>query len=396
MSLLFGCENTIIFNNFASVSTEGVMKIAIVGTAYPYRGGIAAFNERLATQFQNEGHEVEIFTFTKQYPDFLFPGKTQYSDGPAPAQLKIHRCINSTNPFNWMKTGKRIKQGGFDLVVFAYWMSFFAPCYGTIARKLKGVKRIALVHNMMPHEKSLLDKLLPPYFVKSMDGFVTLSESVLEDVKSLDHKNKPKAWSPHPVYDHYGEIEPREIALERLNLDKNYSYVLFFGLIRAYKGLDWLIQAFADERLRKYPVKLMVAGEFYEDKEHYLKEIQSFGLGKEVIVRDAFVPDDQVKDYFNAADLVVQPYKSATQSGVTQIAYHFEKPMLVTNVGGLDEIVPNGKVGYAVRPEVSAIADALLDFYENHRGEAFINNIRLEKEKYSWSRFSATMLSLLE
>ena len=372
------------------------MKIALVGTAYPYRGGIAAFNERLAAQFQSEGHEVEIFTFTKQYPDFLFPGKTQYADGPAPANLKIHCCINSTNLINWMKTGKRIKRAGFDLVVFAYWMSFFAPCYGTIARKLKGAKRIALVHNMMPHEKSLLDKLFPPCFVKSMDGFVALSASVMEDIKLLDHRNKPKTWSPHPVYDHYGAIEPRETALDRLNLEKNYRYILFFGLIRAYKGLDWLIQAFADERMRKYPVKLIIAGEFYEDKEHYLKEIQAYGLGKDVVVFDSFVPDDQVKDYFNAADLVVQPYKSATQSGVTQIAYHFEKPMLVTNVGGLDEIVPNGKVGYAVRPEVSAIAEAMLDFYGNQRGEEFQNNIKIEKEKYSWSRFSATVLSLMD
>lgn len=372
------------------------MKIAIVGTAFPYRGGIAAFNERLAAQFRSEGHEVEIFTFTKQYPDFLFPGKTQYSESPAPADLTIHRCINSTNPFNWIKTGKRIDRGGFDLVLFAYWMSFFAPCYGTIARRIHKTKRVALIHNMMPHEKSLLDRLFPPYFVKSMDGFVALSASVLEDVKRLDHRNKPKTWSPHPVYDHYGAIEPRETALERLNLDKNYSYLLFFGLIRSYKGLDWLIQAFADERLRKYPVKLIVAGEFYEDKEHYLKEIQSYGLGKEVIICDAFIPDNEVKDYFNASDLVVQPYKSATQSGVTQIAYHFLKPMLVTNVGGLDEIVPNGKVGYAVRPEVSAIADALLDFYGNQRGEEFRNNIRIEKERYSWSTFSATVLSLLK
>ena len=372
------------------------MKIAIVGTAFPYRGGIAAFNERLAAQFQNEGNEVEIFTFTKQYPDFLFPGKTQFATGAAPDHLKIHRCINSTNPFNWMKTGKRIKRGGFDLVVFAYWMSFFAPCYGTIARQLKGMKRIALVHNMLPHEKSMIDKLFPPFFVKSMDGFMALSASVLEDVKRLDHRNKPKAWSPHPVYDHYGAMEPRETALEHLGLDGNYRYALFFGLIRAYKGLDWLIQAFADERLRKYPVKLIVAGEFYEDKERYLQEIQSFGLGKEVVIHDAFVPDNQVKDYFNAADLVVQPYKSATQSGVTQIAYHFEKPMLVTNVGGLEEIVPNGRVGYAVRPEVGAIADALLDFFENHRGATFINNIKVEKEKYSWSRFSATLLSLMD
>ena len=372
------------------------MKIAIVGTAYPYRGGIAAFNERLATQFQTEGHEVEIYTFTLQYPNALFPGKTQYATGEAPANLVIHRCIDSVNPFNWVKVGRRIRDQHFDLVLFAYWMSFFAPCYSAIARRLKDVKRIALVHNMMPHEKSVLDRLFPPRFVKSMDGFLALSKAVLEDVKQLDKRNKPKTWSPHPIYDHYGAKESREVALERLGLSVDYRYMLFFGLVRAYKGLDWLIQAFADDRLRKYPVRLIVAGEFYEDKEHYLKEIQSFGLGKEVVVHDEFIPDDQVKDYFNAADIVVQPYKSATQSGVTQIAYHFEKPMLVTNVGGLEEIVPNGEVGYAVDPDVHSIAEALLDFFGNRRYDDFKSNLIMEKEKYSWSRLSAAIISLTQ
>ena len=378
------------------MQTERVMKIAIIGSAYPYRGGIAAFNERLARQFQAEGHEVDIVTFTVQYPNFLFPGKTQFSTASAPNDLKIQRCVNSTNPFNWMKVGKELGNGNYDLVLFAYWMSFFAPCYGVMARRLKKSCRIALVHNMMPHERSLLDRLLPPFFVKSMDGFLTLSKSVLEDVQRLDKQNKPKCFAPHPVYDHYGEKEPREKALERLGLDPRYRYMLFFGLVRAYKGLDWLIEAFADERLRRYPVRLVVAGEFYEQKEQYLQLIQAKGLEHEVIVHDSFVPDDRVKDYFNASDLIVQPYKSATQSGVTQIAYHFEKPMLVTNVGGLEEIVPDGKVGYAVKPEVSCIADALVDFFGNERYDDFKEGIALEKEKYSWSKLVAALFSMLK
>lgn len=370
-------------------------KVILIGPAYPYRGGIAAFNERLAREFQTAGYEVEICTFTLQYPKFLFPGKTQYATGEAPSDLRIFRCLNSVNPFNWAKIGRQINQKKPDLVVFAYWMSFFAPCYSAIARKLKGVKCIALVHNMIPHEQSLLDKILPPRFVKSMDGFVALSKSVLEDVAKFDQQQKPKAWTPHPVYDHFGPIEPRETALERLGLDPQYRYLLFFGLVRAYKGLDLLIEAFADERLRKYPLRLLVAGEFYEDKEPYLKEIQSFGLGQTVIVRDEFIPDDQVKDYFNAADLVVQPYKSATQSGVTQIAYHFEKPMLVTHVGGLEEMVPDGKVGYVTEVNPRQIADALIDFYENDRSEVFVRHIRVEKEKYSWHNLANVMLDLI-
>jgi len=370
-------------------------KIAIVGSAYPYRGGIAAFDERLARQFQDEGCEVVIYTFTLQYPDFLFPGKTQYSTAPEPEGLTIKRCINSTNPLNWVKVGKEINQQRYDLVLFAYWMSFFAPCYGSIARQLKDVKRIALVHNMIPHEKSILDKCLPPYFIASMDGFVALSESVVKDIASLDKKNKPKAWSPHPIYDNYGARESRETALRNLNLEDDYRYLLFFGLVRAYKGLDWLLEAFADERLRKFPIKLLVAGEFYEGKEAYMEQIKALGLEDKVLVYDEFIPDEKVKDYFNASDLVVQPYKSATQSGVTQVAYHFEKPMLVTDVGGLGEIVPNGKVGYTVQPNVRCIADALVDFFENSRYEDFKVSILEEKEKYSWSKMSATILSFL-
>ena len=258
------------------------------------------------------------------------------------------------------------------------------------------MKRIALVHNMIPHEKSLLDKLLPPRFVKSMDGFVTLSKAVLDDVAKLDKCQKPKTWSPHPVYDQYGPIEPREQALERLGLDPQYRYVLFFGLVRPYKGLDLLIEAAANKRLQKYNVKVLVAGEFYEPKEQYIDEIAGLGMEDRVVIHDHFIPDEQVKDYFNAADLVAQPYRSATQSGVTQIAYHFEKPMLVTDVGGLGEIVPNDKVGYVVYPEMHSIANALVDFYENDRFEEFRMNLLKEKEKFSWPKLVEAILSLIE
>lgn len=369
-------------------------KVILVGTAYPYRGGLAAFNERLASSFQDAGYEVEVWTFTIQYPNFLFPGKTQYSTDPAPKGLTIHRKLNSVNPFNWLKVGRQLRKAQADLVVFAYWMSFFAPCYGVVARRLREVKRIALVHNMMPHEKTVLDKWFPPFFVKSMDGFVALSESVLEDVSKLDKLHKPKAWSPHPIYDHYGAREPREIALEHLRLDKSYRYLLFFGVVRAYKGLDLLIEAFSDQRLSKYPLRLLVAGEFYEGKEGYLQAIKSHGLEDKVVLCDEFVPDSEVRHYFNAADIVVQPYKSATQSGVTQIAYHFEKPMLVTDVGGLKEIVPDKLVGYVTEVDPQQIASALVDFFENQRYDAFAQNIQVEKKKYSWSRMVDTLVSV--
>ena len=374
------------------------MKIVIVGTSHPYRGGIAAFTDRLAAEFAKEDVDIEVVTFKLQYPSFLFPGKTQYSDAYAPVGFQIERKVNSINPLNWIKVGKEIRKKNPDIVIFTYWMSFFAPCFGKIARLIKKnrhSKCIGLIHNMIPHEKSVLDKMLPPYFVKAMDGFVALSQSVLDDVASLDKQGKPKCMVPHPLYDHYGEIMERSEALKHLNLDPNYRYFLFFGLVRAYKGLDLLVDAFADERLRKYNVKLIVAGEFYDDEKPYLEQIKKRGVDDLVIIQNQYINDDNVKYYFNVADIVVQPYKSATPSGVTQVAYHFEKPILVTNVGGLGEIIPDGKVGYVVDPNPSAIADALVDFCENGRYAALVEGVRDEKQKYQWSNMTAAIQNLL-
>jgi len=373
------------------------MKIVIVGTAYPYRGGLAAFNERLAREFQKEGHDVVMYTFTLQYPSFLFPGKTQYSDELPPAGLCIKKGINSINPFNWLIAGRKIRAEKPDMVIFAYWMSFMAPCFGTIARIVKRDKKIrciGLVHNMIPHEPNLLDKLFPSWFVNSMDAFVALSESVVKDISTYDKKNKPNCFSPHPIYDHYGEIISRESALSKLNLDKEKRYLLFFGFIRAYKGLDLLLDAFADKRLRKYNLKLVIAGEFYENEQFYIEKIKMLGIEPDIELRTNFIPDSEVNAYFCAADMIVQPYKTATQSGVTQIAYYFEKPMLVTNVGGLAEIVPHGKVGYVVSSDAKSIADALVDFYENDREYFFTENTKIEKEKYAWSYMTKTIMML--
>ena len=374
------------------------MKIIIVGTSHPYRGGIAAFTDRLATEFAKESVDIEVVTFKLQYPAFLFPGKTQLTDAKAPEGFTVGRKVNSVNPLNWIKVGREIRKKSPDIVIFTYWMSFFAPCFGKIARVIKrgcNAKCIGLIHNMIPHEKSVLDKMFPPYFVKAMDGFVALSKSVLDDVKSLDNPDKPKCLVPHPLYDHFGEILDRKEAKKHLGMDENWQYMLFFGLVRAYKGLDLLIDAFADERLRKHDVKLIVAGEFYDDSKPYLEQIEKHGLRDLVIIKNQYITDDEVKYYFNVADIVVQPYKSATQSGVTQIAYHFEKPILVTNVGGLGEIIPNGKVGYVVEPNPSSIADALVDFYENERYNTFVEGVKEEKTKYQWSNMTAAIKNLL-
>ena len=363
------------------------MRIVILGTAWPYRGGLAAFNERLAKQFVDEGHEVEVVTFTLQYPSFLFPGKTQYSSEATPNRLKIVREMNSCNPLSWIKVGRRLKDAAPDLLISCYWMAFFAPCYGVIQRIVKRngkTKCIGLVHNMIPHEPNILDKLLAPYYVKQTDGFVALSESVVHDIASLDKEQKPKTFSPHPVYDHYGEKMDRKDACVALGLDEEKRYMLFFGLVRAYKGLDLLLDAFAKVKYELKDLQLIVAGEFYEDEDKYFAQIEANGLKDRVVVKNEFVADGDLRKYFGVADLIVQPYRTATQSGVTQVAFHFEKPCLVTNVGGLGEIIHDGKMGYAVDPQVDAIANSMLDYYQNDRQEAFTKYLIKEKELYGW------------
>ena len=364
------------------------MKILIVGPAWPYRGGIADFDERIAREYIKKGDEVEIFTFTLQYPSFLFPGKTQYSPDPRPEDLDIKRKVNSINPFNWIKVGRELKKKNADLLIIKFWLPLMAPCFGTIARIVKGngkTKVISILDNIIPHEHRPGDKILSKYFVSSIDAFIAMSKSVYDDLKSLNDK-KPCLLSPHPIYDNFGTAVSREEAIGSLGLDPSAKYMLFFGFIRDYKGLDILLKAIADERIKNSDIKLIVAGEFYNNSETYFELEKQLGLEGKIIWRTDFIADEQVKNYFCASDIIVQPYKTATQSGVTQIAYHFEKPMLVTNVGGLPEIVPNGKVGYSVEPEAKVIADAISDFYCNGRYAEFVENIKEEKKKYSWDR----------
>ncbi|MCE5346118.1 MAG: glycosyltransferase [Bacteroidales bacterium] len=372
------------------------MNIVSLGTAYPYRGGLASFNERLARQFSSEGHVISIATFSLQYPGFLFPGKTQYSEGPAPEGLRINRLINSISPFNWIRNGFRIKKESPDFLLIKYWIPLMAPCLGTIARIAKSnghTKVICIFDNVIPHEKRSGDKMLTKYFVNCIDGAVVMSNTVLDDLK-LFRNDIPVKFNPHPLFDNFGAKVPRSEALSKLKLDSNSSYLLFFGFIRAYKGLDLLIDAFSDKRLRGRNLKLIIAGEFYEDDTPYRELVRKNNLENEIVIYDHFIKDNEVTLFFSIADLVVQPYRTATQSGVTQIAFHFEKPMLVTDVGGLREIVADGKCGYVVKPEPKSITEAISDFFDNNRKEAFTEGIKQEKEKFSWSKMTKSILEV--
>jgi len=369
-------------------------KVIIIGPAHPLRGGLATFNQRLAKQFIDEGHECSIVSFSLQYPSFLFPGTTQYSTDTAPSNLTIHTLINSVNPFNWLNIGIKLKQWKPDLIVVRYWLPFMGPALGTILRQVKKnhhTKIVCIADNVIPHEKRIGDVSFTKYFLKSPDAFVTMSEKVLTDLRKFT--DRPAQLVQHPLYDNFGEAISKIEARNFLGLNQNEKIILFFGFIRQYKGLDLLLKAMTNEKIKKQNIRLLVAGEFYEDEKPYLQLIQENGLQERLILKTNFIPDSEVKYYLCSSDCVIQPYKNATQSGVTPLAYHFEKPMIVTNVGGLPSLVPNEKVGLVCEPEPASIAEAILKFYQ--LGEQFfIPNLRIEKQKYSWSKLTTAIFAL--
>ena len=360
-------------------------KVIIIGPAFPYRGGIANFNNSLAVEYKNQGADVQVYSFSLQYPSFLFPGKTQYEEGEGPDGIKIFPIINSINPFNWFKIAKRVKNENPDYVIIRYWLPFMAPCLGTIAKLIrKKTKIVAITDNVIPHEKRIGDRILTRYFVKSCDAFLTLSSSVLDDLLKFTDTQE-KIFIPHPIYDSFGEIVEKNKAKKNLGLDENGKYLLFFGFVRKYKGLDIMLDVMADKRIKDLGVKLIVAGEFYDNKEEYISQIDILGIKDDIILKSDFIPKEDVKDYFCASDMITQTYRTATQSGVTQIAYHFERPMLVTNVGGLSEIVPHNKVGYVCDINTKDIADCIVEFYSEQKEEEFTKNTKEEKTRFTWS-----------
>tara|TARA_B100000768_G_C11227345_1_gene353419 strand:+ start:114 stop:1247 length:1134 start_codon:yes stop_codon:yes gene_type:complete len=374
------------------------MKLTILSTSFPYRGGIAVFTERLARAFQQAGDLVRISTFSLQYPNLLFPGKSQYSSSESPNDLDIIREVNSINPFNWLRIGLKIRKQKPDALILKYWIPFLGPCLGTISRIVKRnnhTKVIVVIDNLIPHEKRFGDNIMNKYFVNSVDAFFAMSKSVYNDLNHFN-SDKMKFLGVHPLYDNFGKAISKSDAKRFLNLDESINYMLFFGIIREYKGLDILLKAFADERLQKQNLKLIVAGEFYENEQPYYDLITKYNLSDSIVMHANFIPDNDVVNYFCAADIIVQPYKHATQSGVTQIAYHFEKPMLVTDVGGLAEIVPHNKVGYVTSQEPNDIANAITDFYLNDKENDFIIGIKDEKKKYSWEIMVSNIKKILE
>jgi glycosyltransferase involved in cell wall biosynthesis len=379
------------------------MKIIIIGPAYPLRGGLASYDERLAKAFIEDGHNTSIYTFSLQYPGFLFPGTTQFSTEPPPKNLDIHIRINSINPFNWLSVGNELKKSKPDIIVVRYWLPFMGPALGTILRKIKKnnhTKIVSITDNIIPHEKRPGDLIFTKYFLKPIDSFITMSEKVLIDLKKIE-PGKPAVFVPHPLYDNFGEKINKETARNYLNIRNEELVILFFGFIRKYKGLDILLDAMkilkdqSTNNISTYGknIKLLIAGEFYGDRKPYDLQIEQLGIKDDLILRTDFIPDSQVKYYLCASDVVIQPYRNATQSGVTPLAYHFEKPMIVTNVGGLPSLVPDGKVGLVAEPTAEDIAAKIVDYFK--KGEQFfLPNLIEEKKKYSWQNMTDTIIKI--
>ncbi|HET9745234.1 MAG TPA: glycosyltransferase [Chitinophagaceae bacterium] len=361
-------------------------RVIIIGPGHPLRGGLATFNQRLAKEFIQSGYECSICSFSLQYPRLFFPGKSQYTNEPAPEGLVIRSLINSINPFNWSRVGHKLKNEKPDIIIVRFWIPVMGPALGTILRIVKKnghTKIICIADNVIPHEHRPGDRTFTRYFLKSCDAFITMSEKVMADLRQFQ-KEKPGTIVQHPLYDNFGDPVPKKEARDKLGLSNDEKIILFFGFIRQYKGLDILLQAMADERIRQAGIRLMIAGEFYEDKRQYYDLIDQLRIKDQLILRTDFIPDSEVRYYLCAADAVIQPYRNATQSGVTPLAYHFERPMVVTNVGGLASLVPHEKVGLVADPNPKSIAGAIARFYqlgENY----FIPHLRTEKQKYSWA-----------
>jgi glycosyltransferase involved in cell wall biosynthesis len=372
------------------------MRVLIVGTAYPLRGGIAHYVSLLYKTLKERGHWVHIVSFKRQYPKILFPGKSQEEAGETAIPLASDAVIDSINPLTWMKAGSVAAQYEPDLLIFKFWLPFFAPAYGVIARTAKRLtkkrgkecKVIFIADNVIPHEKRPGDTAFTKFAFKAVDYFIVQSDAVERDLKSLD----PQAnfiRLEHPVYEIFGERHDRTTVRTKLGIPQDAPVILFFGYIRKYKGLDILLRAMP-EMLKSLPeLRLIVAGEYYGDKPEYDALISELKIpAKNLILKTDYIPNEDVAMYFSAANVSVLPYRSATQSGIVQIAYNFDMPVIATDVGGLAEIVKDGVSGLIVpEPTPEGVAKQVVRFFEQQLEPQLTEGVRQEKKKYSWNTF---------
>jgi glycosyltransferase involved in cell wall biosynthesis len=367
------------------------MKIAFLSPFHPFRGGIAQFSNRLYKTLTQE-HEVKAYNFTTQYPSILFPGKSQFVEGKAADEVPSERVLSSINPLTYGSTILKIRHFSPDILLMRYWMPFFAPSLGTVSHWMKPhTKRIGILDNLIPHEKRIGDSVLNQYFLNQCDAFVVMSDVVENDLKKLK-PNAPYIYHPHPLYDQYGEKMPKNEARKLLGIPQNKKLMLFFGLIRPYKGLDILLEAMGalDESYA-----LVIAGESYQDFSPYQTLIQKSKYPENIYLYNQFIKDENVKTYFSAADVVVLPYKSATQSGVVSVSLHFDLPSIVTDVGGLKSYVEGNQIGMVAKEvNSSSFLECIKEFFEKNKD--FSEGIAQIKQKMSWNSLAKSILELNE
>ena len=369
------------------------MKIAFLSAFYPFRGGIAQFNANLYRELQ-KNNQVIPFTFKRQYPEFLFPGKTQYvTKDDCALHIDSIPVLDTANPLNYRKCAKQIMKTNPDVLVMRYWMTYFAPSLGTVANyfKKRGCRVVSILDNVVPHEQHFFDKSLTTWFLKQNSGFLVMSKSVRNDMLSL-HPDAKFVLKEHPLYNHFGEKLTKRLAIEQLELDPDKKILLFFGLIRDYKGLDLLIDAMT---LLDESYQLIIAGECYGDFEKYQQAIDRSSAHSRIKVINRYIADKEVPQLFSATDLLVAPYRSATQSGVIPVAYHFDVPVLATDVGGLKESIERAGTGLVCLPTAESLSENIRKFFLSDR-EIFINNIQKEKDALSWEAFADALIGFIE
>ena len=360
----------------------------LIGPAYPFRGGIAETQHQLALALQKKGRKVELLTFRNLYPKILFPGKTQFSHEMVPEKLKITRLMHAYNPFYWRRVLRYVESCSPKFVVFRYYTPFLAMSYGWMAKRLsEKIIRVALVDNWIPHEKNIFDNDLNNFFGKQIDFFTTLSEFV---AKQINNQYKKPIWSGfHPINENLLPIINQNEVRRKLNWEQSTNYVLFFGLIRKYKGLDLLIKSFSTKILMNKNIKLYVAGECYENPKKYFKLVEKLKLKERIILDFKFMNKKQIQNLFSGADIIAQTYTTGTQSGVTPIAYHYNKPVLISNVNGLKNPIITDKTGEVVENDPQSIAKGIIRLLEKRKNIEYTNNIKKNISKYSWTSYAS-------
>jgi len=372
-------------------------KIVLIGPIYPYRGGIAHFSEALFRRLEQRSHEVRAITFTRQYPGFLFPGRSQYEEAPVEHPAPSTRIIDSLNPITWFKAVRQVVRWGSNVAIIPYWTPFLAPALCAIAwhLRVRGVTVLALVHNALPHERLPGARVLGGMFLRTAQGCIIMSEGVGRDLDLLG-VDGPRKLLNHPVYDKFGPLVAQDQARAELGISSNVPVLLFFGFIRAYKGLHVLLESMPRIIDALPSVRLIIAGEFYEEEELYRTTIESEDLKEHILLRAAYIPKEDVGKYFGAADVVVQPYTRATQSGVAQVAFHFEKPLIMSDVGGLAEVVGHQEAGLIVPPnDPDALSEAVIRFFEKGWRPRLTEGVRRRKQAHSWENFCEAIESMI-